>query len=108
MGLGTFLGCGIPSRLSDGVLTISFAKGNGFSIEIICRDKKIITDILQEKFGKPFDLECVIDEAQVHVPNVAPKEVQTDFKKLDVERLYEKEPIVKKIVDDFEGEIIQE
>ena len=108
MGLGTFLGSGIPSGLLKDVLTLSFAKGNGFSIEIINRDKKIITDILQEEFGKPFDLECVIDETQKPVNNIPPKEEETDSGKLDVDRLYEKEPIVKKIVDIFEGRPAQE
>jgi len=54
-------------------------------------------------------LECVIDETQAPAPtSPPPKENRTSKPGLDVEALYKKEPIVKKIVDAFDGEITAE
>jgi hypothetical protein len=106
--LGTFLASGTPSQISQDVLTISFAQANGFGMEMINKDTKTITDTLQEEFGKPYGLKCVIDETQETKTSPLPKEKRNAPQKVDAKHLYEREPIIKKIVETFEGEIVQD
>jgi DNA polymerase-3 subunit gamma/tau len=113
MAIGTFLAGGTPIRLERDVLTVTFPQGNGFGIDMITKGKKIISQVFQEEFGRPLDLKCVIDETLQ--PSSAKFVSESSLKKerlakpvLDVEQLQKKEPIIKKIVDDFDGQIIQE
>ena len=108
MALGTFLASGTPCRSSEKALTVSFPLGNGFGIEMINKDKKTITEVLREELGKPYDLKCVIDETQAPAASSPPKEERDRERKIDVDRLCEKEPIIKKIVETFDGQIVQD
>ena len=74
---------------------------------MINKGKKMISQVFQEEFGKPYTLKCVIDETLNPVSDSPPKKKETTGAKLNIEHLYKKEPIVKKIIDEFNGEIIQ-
>ncbi|MFQ6091205.1 MAG: hypothetical protein ACE5OR_00735 [bacterium] len=106
--LGAFLAGGTPTRLSKEALTISFGRGNGFGIDMINKDKKIITDVLHEEFGTRLGLECVIEVNQTPVLKPDLRGKRATKSKSDVGGLFEREPIVKKIVDVFNGEIVPE
>jgi hypothetical protein len=106
--LGTFLARGTPVHLAKNVLTVAFAKGDGFSVEKINKDCRTISEILGEEIGKPYVLKCIIDETQEAVGNSPSTEPSPQRPVGDAEHLYEKEPIIKKIIDVFDGQFIQE
>jgi DNA polymerase-3 subunit gamma/tau len=106
--LASFLASGTPADVSKDVLTISFGQGNGFGIEMIEKEKKIITEVLQEEIGEPFDFKCIIDERQASQGSSPSPEEDTDNARSGLQNLFEKEPIVKKIADVFDGQIIQD
>ena len=114
MTIGTFLAGGKPVDIEDNILTVAFPPGNGFGIDMINKGKSIISDVLKEELGQPYQLKCVIDETLRPASGNAPSSAspgqreRTAAPKTDLEHLWAKEPIIKKIMDEFNGEIVEE
>ncbi len=101
--LGTFLKEGEILELKGNLLTIEFAKDRAFHKQQIEKRENLalIEKIIKEIYGQVLKLKLILNANKVyHAP---PKEK----KKVDVEELVKHEPLVKNILETFEGEIIQ-
>ena len=102
MALGVFLAEGTPRKLQGDVLELAFSKRNGFQVDSIRRQRDLIRNILTGVLGRPLRIECVKDE-NVEVP----AEPHTPMaKQAALEKLAEENPVVRKILDDFEAELL--
>ncbi len=102
MALGVFLAEGYPRKLQGDVLELAFSKRNGFQIDSIRRQRDLIRNILTGVLGRPLRIECVKDE-NVEIPN----DPHTPMaKQAALEKLAEENPVVRKILDDFEAELL--
>ncbi len=106
--LGTFLLGGSPSRIDGNMLTISFPKANGFAAEMISKDCRTVAEVLGEEFGRPFTVKCVVDENLVLHTAPESSKPATSGKKEMAGDAFAAEPIIRRIVETFGGEIIQE
>jgi len=117
--LGSFLAEGRPIRVADGVLQLGFSSENGFHVDAITKNKKMVENILNERFSERLRIQCVVCEEHVGFGSTPPqveegpgvwtgssvgaqKEGGKDF----LDRLYEKEPIIRDIVETFNGELV--
>ncbi|MFQ5824098.1 MAG: DNA polymerase III subunit gamma/tau [bacterium] len=107
MHLGSFLNEGYPTSLEDGFLEISFGKKNGFHINTINQNRRIIENIIFEQTGLRVQIHCKKNESEEfkqillkHKPANKPQERADENSTLQI-------PIVKKIIEVFNGEIIQ-
>ena len=115
--LGSFLNEGYPTGVHDGTLEISFGKENGFHISTIKQNRQLIQEIILEKTGFKLKINCkkneseefnkalkeqrVTDEPEVQeIQEIKVQEVTDDKNTLQI-------PIVKKVIELFDGEIIR-
>ncbi len=75
---------------------------NGFHIDAIQRSKAIVSETLQDVYGSEVSFRCVKKD-------LPQKEVISSKHKKEewLKEQAEKEPVLKKIVDDFDTEIIE-
>ena len=117
--LGSFLADGRPIRVANGVLQLGFGSGDVFHMDVITKNKKIVEAILNERFSGPLRIQCVVSEEAVGPGPTAsqveesppkwtgaPAGTQKEGGKNLLDRLYEKEPIVRDIVETFNGELV--
>ena len=101
--LGTFLKEGEVLELKGNLLTLEFARDRAFHKQQIEKRENLslIEKALNEVYGQPLKLKLVLNSNKVnHTPN-------KEKKKVDLEELAKNEPLVKNILETFEGEIIQ-
>ncbi len=118
--LGSFLADGRPICVADGVLQLGFGSGDAFHMDVITKNKKIVETILNERFSERLRIQCVVCEDTVnpeptasHVEESSPKWTgppagtpKEGGKRNFLDRLYEKEPVVRDIVETFNGELV--
>jgi DNA polymerase-3 subunit gamma/tau len=118
--LGSFLADGRPICVADGVLQLGFGSGNAFHMNVINKNKKIVETIVNEHFSERLRIQCVVCQEMVspgptasHVEESSPKWTgppaetpKEGGKKNFLDRLYEKEPVVRDIVETFNGELV--
>lgn len=110
--LGSFLAEGKPIRVADGVLQLGFGSGNGFHVAAITKSKRVVETILNERFSERLHIQCVLGEERPgseptssrvgEGPGSGAQEEDKGF----LERLYEEEPIIRDIVELFDGELV--
>jgi hypothetical protein len=99
--VGSFLQEGVVLGVENNVIEIAFGLTNGFHIDAIMRAKDIVTEVLREVLGAPVQFRCVKkDIPQKKI--LSSKEEKTAA----IRELEKKEPVIKKIIDDFGAEAI--
>ncbi len=106
--IGSFLSEGTPIGLSEGMLEISFKGNASFHISYLMRRKSEIEEVL----GKFFDKKAVIKflseqgrESESEAGNSSRKTKASKDRLL--EGILSKEPMVKMLVDTFDGELLK-
>ncbi len=101
--IGSFLQEGVISGIRDNKIEVSFALSNGFHIDAIMRSKQIVLDVIKKVIGPDVDFECTKKEMPRHEKKVQSKNQKWENLML----LKENEPVIKKIIDDFDAEIAE-
>ncbi len=101
--LGTFLKEGEILELKGNFVTLEFAKDRAFHKQQIEKRENLslIEKILSDIFGQNLKLRLVLNANKANPTAAGAK------KKMDIEELAKNEPLVKNILETFEGEIIQ-
>jgi len=99
--LGSFLNEGWPENIEGNELIIAFGMENGFHISSINRNRKSIEEIIREVVGFPLQIKCM----QAEVP--ATKSSNGSNGSSYVEKLGQKIPLIKTIIDEFDGELVK-
>jgi DNA polymerase-3 subunit gamma/tau len=101
--LGSFLIDGIPHKIEDNCLEIAFDVKTQFHMEHIQKNSREIEKFLEERFRLPLKINCISMDFEsngigkkVH----SPEEVIEDIKN--------KEPVLKKIIEQFDCEEIDD
>ncbi|MFQ5864884.1 MAG: DNA polymerase III subunit gamma/tau [bacterium] len=107
MHLGSFLTEGYPTLLEDRTLEISFGKENGFHINTINRNRRVIEDIIFSLTGLRLRIQCKKNESE-EFKQILSKHKPASKKQVEADQNSMLEiPMVKKIIDAFDGEIVQ-
>jgi len=101
--VGSFLQEGVVTGVEGNVIQIGFGLSNGFHIDAIVRSKSLVMEALQDVFREKLDFHCVKQDMpdQKKPGSVSKKEKMDSLRQLG-----EKQPAIKKIIDDFDAEII--
>ncbi len=101
--VGSFLQEGVILGVDGNTIEIGFGINNGFHIDAINRAKSLVNDVLRECFGSSVNFRCVKKDLPKRDVSAAQNEKRVNR----LEELIDKDPIVKKIVDDFDAEIVE-
>jgi len=101
--IGSFLQEGVISGIQNSKIEVSFALSNGFHIDAIMRSKQIVLDVVKKVIGPDADFECVKKDMPEHEKKMQSKNQKWENLML----LKENEPVLKKIIDDFDAEIVE-
>lgn len=115
--LGSFLNEGCPTGLREGTLEISFGKENGFHIKTILQNRQLIQKVIYNRTGFNLSLNCKKNDSEEfrqsrmqHLKgNSYSNGNNYDYdeqNKQDDEDLLQI-PIVKKVIDLFDGELVK-
>jgi len=99
--LGSFLNEGWPEKIDGNELYIAFGIENGFHISSINRNRKSIEEIIREVIGFPLRIKCIQSELHSETENNA---VNSNSY---VEKLGQKIPLIKTIIEEFDGELVK-
>ncbi|MDZ7342610.1 MAG: hypothetical protein ONB27_14720, partial [candidate division KSB1 bacterium] len=99
--LGSFLNEGWPESVADNELVVAFGMENGFHISSINRNRKEIEAIIQQVLGVPLRIRCVQSSvaAEPHSNGANGNSY--------VEKLGQKIPLIKTIIEEFDGELVK-
>ncbi|MFH1942822.1 MAG: hypothetical protein ABIL68_12045, partial [bacterium] len=99
--VGSFLQEGVLLGFDGKIIEIGFGLSNGFHIDAIMRSKELVLEVLREVLEEDLAIRCVKKD-------LPQKEIVTskETKEEKLRALGEKEPIIQKIVNDFEAEIV--
>lgn len=101
--IGSFLNEGVLLDFSNNEIIVAFGSSNTFHMDSVVRSETLVKDVIHKVYGQPYGLKCIKKDGVVNNRvNLPPKEK----KKKDFEALIEEEPIVKKIVTDFDTELV--
>ncbi len=100
--VGSFLQEGVLLGVEENTVQIGFGPSNGFHIDSITRSKDLVLEVLREVFGTDVKFYCV-------KKNLPQREyTSSKGKKLaHLKALSEEKPLIKKIVDDLDAEIVE-
>jgi len=98
--VGAFLAEGAPIQVRNGVVEIGFAPCNGFHVDSIMRAKAIISESLQETFGRAVPFKCVKGDFP-QVRRASDKDRKTET----IKALKEEGGIIQKLIEDFDVEM---
>lgn len=101
--LGSFLNEGWPENVDGNELTIAFGMENGFHISSINRNRKSIEEIIRDVIGTPLKIKCMQAEVQSSATNNNNGANGSSY----VEKLGQKIPLIKTIIDEFDGELVK-
>lgn len=100
--LGSFLNEGWPEKIDGNELHIAFGYENGFHISSINRNRRNIEEIIREVTGFQLKIKCTQSEAQSESsPN------GTTNGNSYVEKLGQKIPLIRTIIEEFDGELVK-
>lgn len=99
--LGSFLNEGWPERIEDNELVIAFGMENGFHISSINRNRRSIEEIIRAVIGSPVRIKCIQSQQTVE------KNGAGSNGNSYVEKLGQKIPLIKTIIDEFDGELVK-
>jgi DNA polymerase-3 subunit gamma/tau len=99
--LGSFLQEGFPVNINNNILEIGFGHANGFHIDAIMRSKNIVLEVFKAIFNIDIQLRCIKGDFP-QLKKKSPKENKEE--KLNA--LGEDDNVIKKLIDDFDVEII--
>ena len=99
--VGSFLQEGVLLGIKGNTLELGFGLSNGFHIDAIMRSKDLIHEELREVLGQGLSIRCVKKD-------LPKREVVTPKKEKEerLRELGESDPVIKKIMDDFDAEIV--
>ncbi|MFQ5752569.1 MAG: hypothetical protein ACE5HI_11285, partial [bacterium] len=105
--LGSFLNEGYPTNMHDGILEISFGNENGFHINSINQNKQLIQNVIFNQTGIRLKIQCKKNDSAEfkeiilnHKPEIDSQKQADDDNSLQI-------PIVKKVIELFDGEIVR-
>lgn len=99
--LGSFLNEGWPESVADNELVVAFGLENGFHISSINRNRKEIEAIIQQVLGVPLRIKCIQSSVTAE-----PRSNGANGNSY-VEKLGQKIPLIKTIIDEFDGELVK-
>jgi DNA polymerase-3 subunit gamma/tau len=99
--LGSFLNEGWPERIEGNELIVAFGMENGFHISSINRNRRSIEEIIREIVGSPLRIKCI--QSQQNANNNGVVSNGNSY----VEKLGQKIPLIKTIIDEFDGELVK-
>ncbi|UCE07369.1 MAG: hypothetical protein JSW07_04885, partial [bacterium] len=99
--LGSFLNEGLPERIEGNELIVAFGMENGFHISSINRNRRGIEEIIREVIGSPLRIKCIQSQ------EVSEKGEGGTNGNSYVEKLGQKIPLIKTIIDEFDGELVK-
>jgi DNA polymerase-3 subunit gamma/tau len=99
--LGSFLNEGWPERIEDNELIIAFGMENGFHISSINRNRRSIEEIIRKVIGSPVRIKCIQSHQTVE------KNGSNSNGNRYVEKLGQKIPLIKTIIEEFDGELVK-
>jgi len=95
--LGALLSHAVPAELSEGILQLSFRKEGNFSARKVEKESTLVEQTIGEMFSAPLKIKCmVVDSA----------EKKTSTPKAPLEQLYQREPLLRSVVEIFDGELV--
>jgi len=94
---GAFLDEGRPEKIEGNTLTIAFGIDNGFHISYLERNHKDVEKIIDKILGAPL---------KIKYAKIKPENSEGNSGNNYIEKLGQKIPLVKTIVDVFDGEIV--
>ena len=100
--LGSFLNEGWPERIEGNELFIAFGMENGFHISSINRNRRSIEEIIREITGLPLKIKCTQSEIQ-QGNDINGNSNGNSY----VEKLGQKIPLIKTIIEEFDGELVK-
>jgi len=106
--LGSFLNEGYPTAVTDGTLEVSFGQGGSFHLKTVEQNRKVVEEVIHENTGFKLRLSCRQDDSdefhevlqQLRQDAPMPEEDTPDQD--DALQI----PIVRKVVEMFDGEIV--
>jgi len=100
--VGSFLQEGVLLGVEENTVQIGFGPSNGFHIDSIMRSKDLVLEVLREVFGTDVKFYCVKKDLPQR------ESTSSKEKKLaHLKALSEEKPLIKKIVDDLDAEIVE-
>jgi DNA polymerase III gamma/tau subunit len=90
----------VGSFLQEGILLS--AEGNTVHIDAIMRSKEMVSEVLREVLGRNVEFRCVKRDLPQREAISSSKEGKEDYLK----KLGEEDPVIKKIVTDFDAEFV--
>ena len=109
VGLGVCLVTGTLESIEDDVVKLRFSKGLSFQIGQVenAANKKFLKGMIKKHFGRDLDIFCVnAGEDERHVPKQSKSTTDGKARK-EIKNGIEDNPVVKKIIEEFDGEIIR-
>jgi len=100
--LGSFLNEGWPERIEGNELSVAFGMENGFHISSINRNRRSIEEIIREIIGAPIRIKCIQSQQAAEKSNESASNGNSY-----VEKLGQKIPLIKTIIDEFDGELVK-
>jgi DNA polymerase-3 subunit gamma/tau len=107
--LGISLLSGTLQSFGEKAVTLSFSKGLRFQKDIVesASNKKYLFGMAKKYFGREFDIFCFVEGDEAEARKVLRESKVKEVEDSAPKRAIETRPIVKKILTDFDGEIVQ-
>jgi DNA polymerase-3 subunit gamma/tau len=107
--LGVCLISGTLKSFDEKRITIRFAKGFSFQRDQVgsASNRKFLKGVLSKYFGREIELVCISEGEEAKVGNGRPDIAEGPAEGSTAKRPIESKPIVKKILTDFDGEIVR-
>lgn len=117
--LGSFLNEGYPTNVKDGILEISFGKDNGFHINTINHNRQLIQEIILKHTGFKLKIHCRKSDSEefnlmLSQYRAEEKSATQEIQEIEVRKGQAVNedtmqiPIVKKVIELFDGEIVRQ
>jgi DNA polymerase-3 subunit gamma/tau len=93
--LGSLLSHAVPVELSGNILQLSFKKEESFSAKKVEKNARLVEKTIGEMFTAPLKVKCVVVNSEESPSSV----------KASLEELYQAEPLLRSVVEIFDGEL---